>query len=67
MGRHVREDGEVVNPRVYTVSVAAELVQPYTEWQRVRDIPADWVKVVPHGDGTAEVWFSKGDEPPRDQ
>jgi hypothetical protein len=51
-------------PRFYTVKIADTIAQQYTEWTRIDEIPADWVRVILKEDGTAKVWFSQGDSPP---
>lgn len=53
-------------PRVYTVSVAVELAERFMDWTRISEVGADWVKIVPGEDGSAEVWLSAGAEPPKD-
>jgi hypothetical protein len=51
------------SPRHYTVRISAEFAEAYRDWRRVKSIDADWVKVVPHGDGTAEVLFHNSERP----
>jgi hypothetical protein len=46
----------------YTVKVAQAFVDQYAEWTRLADV-ADWIKVIPSDDGTAEIWLSKGAKP----
>ena len=53
--------------RSYVVEVSAELAERYGDWTRIDEIPAPlWFKVVPHEDGTAEVWLNSGEDRPKD-
>lgn len=54
-------------PSVYRIPVAKEIVDKYKDrWTRVQiqDLDVMWFRVVPHDDGTAEVWLSSGEQPP---
>jgi hypothetical protein len=44
-----------MTPRTYTVQIAAELAQQFTDWTRVSDLDVDEFKVDLREDGTAEV------------
>ncbi len=51
----------------YIVSVSRELVEEYLDWTRIQDLPACWFKVIPHDDGTAEVWLNSGEARPEEE
>ena len=55
-----------MTPREYTVIISAELADQHREWTRIEDTGVRWFKVVPHDDGTADVWLNTGEDEPKD-
>jgi hypothetical protein len=52
----------MTRPATYTAEVSQAFVEQHAEWTRLAGI-ADWIKVIPSADGTAEILLSKGPKP----